>query len=481
MKSEMPAISLQDILVIEDDERVPNIVCSKTGIPLWTAIRNSFLRTIISEYFYSSPIDQPVSHGSRRAAVALLRYGLHNAIFERSRQTPICVMATGIGLHQTDGRWHNRLSDHFALAQPDSTWLVEDHHKWRWPFPRHFPHVRFHTPDQARASIAGRFLVRSEDRRQAETLLAIVCERAKKALNWEMDPVARSALVERAAQKAAAMPTAFGIYQRLFERLGTRLLLKEGGCYGPAAPAIAAAKSLGITVAEYQHGAVSENHDAYNFSRAVSESAAYRACLPDIFLAFGEWWCRRFNAPVDRRAIGYPHRENRLSHSHLSSGNKNQVLVLGDGIDTEKTLAFAQSLSALLRDGPEKVVFRPHPMERSAVLSRPAATISIDQESDLYSSLQRSHVVVGEHSTAIFESVGLADRIFVWDTPKSRLNLPHHPFARVHDPNELWYALRGGVEGKLADEEIRSIWATNWKVNYDSFVSEILSLTTKSS
>ena len=82
--------------------------------------------------------------------------------------------------------------------------------------------------------------------------------------------------------------------------MGARLLIKEEACYGGAdnACAILAARNLGMVSAEYQHGAVSSGHNAYNFAPAISSAKSYRKTLPDYFLAYGSWWAAQINAPV---------------------------------------------------------------------------------------------------------------------------------------------------------------------------------------
>ena len=66
-----------------------------------------------------------------------------------------------------------------------------------------------------------------------------------------------------------------------------------------------------------------------------------------------------------------------------------------------------------------KVVFRPHPLERSRVFALPAGVaqgFKSTDEPDIYPSLARAEVVVAEVSTGLFEAVGLTRRIFVWNT-----------------------------------------------------------------
>jgi hypothetical protein len=256
-------------------------------------------------------------------------------------------------------------------------------------------------------------------------------------------------------------------------------LIKEEACYGGAddTSAMLAARHLGIVTAEYQHGAISAGHDAYNFAPAVSRSEAYRAILPDYFLAYGQWWSDQINAPVDKVATGNPHRTESVAAIHGAGKQEGQVLVLGDGIETDRYLDLCQSISAASRSS-HRVVFRPHPLERAVVHARfpggSVGAVRIDAHQDIYSAFREAEVVVSEVSTGLFEAIGLVPRIFIWDTPKAQFSYRNHFFQRFSTPMELVELLSDEGAGRVTTDRIDGIWAPRWRDNYRGFIEDAL-------
>ncbi|WP_420963291.1 hypothetical protein [Brucella sp. IR073] len=465
--------TFRDMILIEDDPALFAVTCERTGIPYWALIRNVVFRAMMSDFFYDAPI--PPAGASRRvsakAIVTLAKGTAHNIRSRASVPDGICIMASGMGLQIRNGRWFNRLCDHFALAAPAETLVIEEGFRWNWPFPRVFEQVAFHAPYQVAGELSGRVLARSSHRKKAAEIIAIAARRAKEQIGWS-PPQSRIAQIEKTlARRAAAAPFMYSMYRQMLRATGAKLLLKEEGCYSRSAVTVAAARSLGIHVAEYQHGMISSGHDSYNFAPAAIANEALRRCLPDTLLCYGDWWAEQVNAPVEKISIGNPHREDVLTHISQPA-RKETFLVIGNGIETQRYMGLAVKLAEGLGGTGVKVVFRPHPFERASVAETAHLypTVEIDTRADIYQSLADARFVISEVSTALFEAVGLADCIFVWDTPKSRSGLPNHPFIDVADAEDIIRRVCGNdVSGNKCDED--AIWAKNWRENYRSFLT----------
>lgn len=469
-------LRLQDILAVENDPELLGFKCPDSGFLLWPLVRVQFLRCILSDLLYETQLmSLSYSRNYRAALPAIARAAFHNLTHRQQLQGKVMLIATGAGNALKNGRWFNRLSDHFALAAASDTVVVEDLDEWRWPYPRHNQRVLIHTPLRVYGSMLGRLFERNCHRRLAERLIAYVRARAKRLLGWELGDQRAAFLIEMVARHAAAIPMLRRAYERLFARTGARLVIKEDGCYGHSGIINRAAKDFGLVVAEYQHGAVSAGHDAYNLAAALAASDAYRRTLPDFFLGYGTWWNNQIDVPLTKIAIGNPHRSEQLVLLDGKLAGKSDVLILGDGIETELYLGFARRLASAGNTG-LRVVFRPHPMERSKVMSVTAGgcagKVHIDQNKDIYESFCTAHAVVSEVSTGLFEAAGLADRVFIWDTPKARFGYPTHPFAAVSGADDLAVQIKGGVAGRLAIENIEGLWAPNWRANYLSFIRD---------
>lgn len=477
------ALTLSDILVLEDSEDILKFKCPDTGIPLWSTIRVPFLRLIISDLFYGVPIEGGASGGSVSKylhAAAIARAFAHNFLHLSGLKPryPIMVMATGARLITRQGLHFNTLSDYFVEAAPNSTLAVEDLFGAHWPFPRHNKTVLLHTPLRVQGVLRGKARL-GVFRNPSSQMVDLVIERAKNIIGWDVGETRREWLKQICANGAASILPRYQKYQSIFKKAGVKLLIKEEACYGGAdnAAAVLAARHLGMVSAEYQHGAVSLGHDAYNYSYAVSNDLEYRKILPDYFLTYGSWWGEQINAPVKKIAVGNPHRTETLNFSTSELNQGRNILILGDGIETTLYLELCDRLACALGSAAE-VVFRPHPLERVSVLTKYPegflGKVRIDSHQDIYSSFRESVAVVSEVSTGLFEAIGLVPKVFIWDTAKARFSYPVHPFQGFSDVNELARLLLDDNAGRVDAQQIDSIWAPNWQKNYLGFIERAL-------
>lgn len=479
MKSET---TLQDILRIEDSVELAAICCPETGIPLWTTIRSLFIRLIMGDLLYSVPVVSgvgAVGAGSKQMQMSMIsRAFAHNSLqlHALDHQYPITLMATGARLFDRDGRFFNGLSDYFVSAAPKKTYVIEDLFGSKWPFPRHHNNVILHAPFRVEGVLRGQFRL-NRYREPARALVDLISQRAKDELDWDIGKE-RSQWVEKLCTKgAASLLPRYRRYHSIFRKMGARLLIKEEACYGGAdnASAILAAKHLGMVTSEYQHGAVSAGHDAYNYAPTISNAFEFQQIFPDYFLTYGSWWGDQINAHVKKITIGNPHRAETLNSSSSVFAHGQQILILGDGIETTVYLELCAEIAAALGSGTE-VVFRPHPLERTSVWARHPAgfvgKVRIDAHQDMYSSFRESGAVVSEVSTGLFEAIGLVPKVFIWDTPKARFSYPVHPFQGFSNASELAQLFLDENAGRLSSQQMESIWAPHWKRNYLDFIEQ---------
>lgn len=467
------AIGLHEILAIENEPQLLDYKCPVTGLLLWPMVRQQFLRCLISDLLYkSTPWFSTAHQTSYSVAIGLAsRALLHNVLHARSGD--ILLIASGVGLFVRDNKFFNRLSDHFALAAPEQSVVLEDTFDYHWPYPRHNQRVIYHIPMQALCAVAGRVLMRKRHLQLANNVIELIRGRAKDLLDWDLETATATYLVRLLAYQAAQTSVKCNIYRKMLSRVGARLVIKEEGCYGHSGVFNATAREMGVIIAEYQHGTVSVGHDAYNLAPVLARSEAYRRTLPEYFLGYGEWWHDQINVPVSKVVIGNPHRTEQLAEPNSPSPDKTDILILGDGVETRMYLDLAHRLADSL--GPAwRVVFRPHPMERSEVgvgdsIER---NVFLDFNSDIYAAFRTAHAVVSEVSTGLFEAVGVADRILIWDTPKARFYYPEHPFAFFTDAADLTDKINDGKTGILEMQDLDRIWAPNWKENYLRFIDE---------
>lgn len=309
---------------------------------------------------------------------------------------------------------------------------------------------------------------------QVDGLLSYVSGKINEMWSMGLNPGRLKFIRDFLFRKIRSLEYKTGLYKKFLHGVGARLVIKEEACYGQSTSLIEAAKTMGIVTAEYQHGAISKGHDAYNYSEVLQKSKIIHKFLPEYFLGYGKWWNNQINAPVKKLAIGNPYRSLMLNKLKMNDFNK--ILVLGDGADAEDYLLLSVEISKIT-NGRVGVVFRPHPLEVAYVRERfkgkDITGVSIVSDGSIYDAFYGASVVVGEVSTGLFEAIGLVDKIFRWDTPKARFAYPDHPFDTFTDVSELAEKIRDPRAGRVSLETVDEIWAPNWQENYRSFLEQV--------
>jgi hypothetical protein len=473
-----PALSLADILQIEDTPEILEFACPHTAIPVWPQVRIWLIRQIMSEMLFSSgaSMEIPFARDPLRAGVTLVRSVIGNRRLRHSAAvpSPLLVTSEAMGDQLVDGRWFNRLCDPFADIPDRQAVVLSDQHEWEWHAPRYNPNIYLHSPLQTWTSVASRLFTGAEQRRQGRRLAALVATRAKAAIGWEMGEPREALFARYIARKLTMIPIRYRAYRRLLAAVRPKALLNSSGCYGHIATLVAAANDSGIVTAEYQHGAISDGHDAYNFAAATASDPRYGRTLPKFLLTYGRWWNARTNAPVEKRAIGYPARAQKLAALAPRTAEGRHVLVLSDGLELDLYLDLARALREAFAPMGLNVVLRPHPSERTKALRRQDGQgdpVSMDEGADIYDSFSGAYAVVSEVSTGLFEAVGLVDRIIMLDTAKARFAFPVHPFQSAGSIEEIVVMIREDRARPMVPEE--DLWQPDWRDAYFSFLKEV--------
>jgi hypothetical protein len=474
-----PAMTIRELLAVEDTAVLLEFRCDETRVLLWPGIRNQFFRFIIGDLVLGKTLVELRPGANLRANFCgaircIVNTAVHNLRHRHALRGTTLVTTAGAGLLRRDGRWFNRLSDHFVAALPAQTVVLEEPFKWEWRMPRHNQRLLFGTPALLSQFAVGRLRLRSRHWEQARRLVGLMEGRAERELGWKMGSRRREFLVRRLAEHGAAAAHSSIGYQRLFARLGIRLVLKEMGCYGQSSVFNAAARDMGLVTAEYQHGMVSGGHDVYNVAPTLAQSTDYRHTLPEFFLSYGRWWSDQINVPTKQIVVGNPHRYEKLAGANASRGKQRDILVLGDSAQSDMFFELSRQLTQRLPSG-TRIVFRPHQIVRSRYgPTNELSGVHLDRQSDIYESFSRARAVVSEVSTGLFEAIGLVERIFVLESPRSRFVLPEHPFSSFLDADDLAEQLQKDGTGSEIRVDAEQIWASGWHARYLEFVANVL-------
>jgi hypothetical protein len=471
-------LTIDDLLAVENDASIAGFRCPETDLVLWPQIRIAVFRMIITNILFSSKSTSGPSNSVPfvRKLGTLGRSAIWNLFHgsERGGRAELCIVSEAAGNQWVDGKLFSRVTGHLSMEGPPKTLTLEEHFEWEWHFPRHDERVVFLAPLRAYHVATGRLRVRERHRRLAFDLIDLVRERCSKHLNWTMCPQSQQKFADELARKIASMPQQFRAYERMLARIRPKLMLISCGCFGGAnATLIAAARSMGIATAEYQHGAVSAGHEAYNFAPVLRDSLDYRKTLPDYFLSYGEWWNNQINAPLQPVVIGSPHREMQLNK--LAGGSKKtDVLILSDGSDFENFLDLAKAVESAARSRGLTLMIRPHPLERSSIRAQYGSEIGgvrLDENSDIMTSLNKAKIVVSDYSTGLFDAIAVAENIYMWETPRSRFTYPQHPFRVFSSARELGDLIKTPASS-TPTPQADAFWAPNWRENYRSFLAK---------
>lgn len=206
--------------------------------------------------------------------------------------------------------------------------------------------------------------------------------------------------------------------ERVLDRTRPKVVIFDNASYTYHGEWVGLMKDAGAYVAEPQHGWIGPSHAAYNYGRAF-DAPSLRRALPDELLTFGTYWSDSVRHPGLVTAIGKPHLARQVAAAPTE--RERRILVVSSRAEPGATDEFVVGLRAALGDE-WAIDFRPHPGERSQTFHRyprlsADSGVGIDVVPDVYESLKRSAVVVGEASTVLFEARAFGCTVIARESP----------------------------------------------------------------
>jgi len=179
---------------------------------------------------------------------------------------------------------------------------------------------------------------------------------------------------------------------------------------------IAAAKSLGITTIELQHGSPARGKLNYDYTSGITKKS-----FPDLFLSFGDYWSSNCKFPLDKNKIisfGNPYLYKKInSYSHIVKEDRLVIISQGLPILAKYAKDISKQFSKKLI-----VEYKPHPRELYEqepdyfIELRKAGVVISHKHADLYEIFARSRWQVGVFSTALYEGLYFGTACFVVNT-----------------------------------------------------------------
>lgn len=190
---------------------------------------------------------------------------------------------------------------------------------------------------------------------------------------------------------------------------------------------VAAAKDLGITVVELQHGTITDYHLGYSYPKKTRLDGDIKY-FPDKILTFGDYWINDETYPIDSKniiPIGFPYFESQSKDFMDIPVKNNQVLFISQGVIGKYLSKVAFELASELKG--HDIIYKLHPGEYATwrenypelveAASFDNFKVIDNSETPLYKLFAESNYQVGAFSTAIYEGLMFNCKTFILDVP----------------------------------------------------------------
>lgn len=212
-------------------------------------------------------------------------------------------------------------------------------------------------------------------------------------------------------------------YTELFKKRNPKLIFVVVAYENQAI--VAAAKDLGITVIELQHGTITDYHLGYSYppKTRLKGKLAY---FPDKILTFGNYWINEETSPISMEniiPIGFSYFEVQSKDFINIKPNANQILFISQGVIGKYLSKIAYEFASIMKDF--YVIYKLHPGEYETWRENyPELVNNLDNfkvidnsEIPLYQLFAESNFQVGAFSTAIYEGLMFNCKTFILDVP----------------------------------------------------------------
>lgn len=406
--------AVRAILELEDEAPDSLLeVLPGTKVPFWAQVRVQIAWALAEQQTGSVTVASE-STWTRWGEAKRVARGYFPSRWDAVRRAAphdVCFYVSGVTLAEDDGRARNWLVDAFAEATDDAV-VVQTR-----PLPSQVGLPVFRpTLSMESATARSRWRERGTSvaagfASSVQSLLADYAQR----LNQASDAFAT--IGQRAIRNERLRPFQLDELQHMLERMRPKIVFYDNGSYTYHGETLGAMKDAGAYVVEPQHGWIGPSHAAYNFGRVFDDPSLRRA-LPDEVLTFGNFWSESIRHPARLTAIGKPHLARQAAVAPPT--RPKSILVVSSRADPDGTDAFVSDLLEAVGDE-WSISFRPHPGERAETsrrYPRLSATpgITIETAPDVYESLKRTAVVIGEASTVLFEARAFGCQIIARDS-----------------------------------------------------------------
>lgn len=465
--------NVDKIFEIENSNDIMSFLTSD-GIPIWLMSKYYLQYHVLGGKLLNVRSSLRDRKFSTKMIPFLLKAGLYNYSYKNNLKNKEILFYATNRKTVIDGKYFNRYADPYLLIDYDNSVLIEQALlSWEWPFPRYNNNVYF--------DVFGKAFGELRERKPSMSDISAVTDFLyyfSKFCNEKLDIHFSKNEFNNSITYIVNLITSMRYQSHWLEKHLTKdvkFVCIVGAGFPYYFPINKMLKEHHIVSAELQHGYITRNNVMYNYGDAVAKHPLLKLGSPDYYLMYGKWWTKQCNSPSTKISIGNPYREYCLSQiNKCDNKNSRNILVIGNGNNTEAYIHLATEISKSFKGF--TIYYRPHPGElnRAEEGIRKFCTVQknllIDRSEEIYSALSNTYMVISEVSTVLFEAVGIAERIAVWNTEYSRAFLPEHPFEIFSTVDELKEIIASELYPSYYAEDY---WEFDWRKNYLNFLKKL--------
>ena len=266
------------------------------------------------------------------------------------------------------------------------------------------------------------------------------------------------------------LPCYYKYYGRLIKKAKPKVVFWN--CASYSEPAIKVLNDLGVITAEFQHGYIGSNHQAYNFSKKIKECSEYALYLPKFFLSYGPFWTQGMRMVPEVIPIGNPIISEKVEmFKHVTDENDNKNILL---IESNYTQKYIECLKEILSETSNdyKIYIKLHPstLSNRRYYSELAENdrVTIVETGTVYEWFEKCKYIIGDTSTALYEAAAVGKTVYVIDSEASRKYIKEGCGIRIKNGYEVCHNIKNAKKEDL--KQSTDFFVTDWEVNFQHFL-----------
>ena len=404
----------------------------------------------------------------------LKRNILRNPFLERNKK--IVFFCSDISNNKNeDGKNVNYLYDYYCKLFEKDTLMIEYPSKRERPESRYIQNIKYQDFIDELVEAELKSTLKKYSDKDKKTVKEFV-EYLKNELNYKFENGFYIGLENQLLQLSIKIKYYYKIYEKLLMQLKPKIIFMEQGCYGgiPRSCIMKIANSLNIVTAEFQHGMIFENHQAYTLPNYFKNNKDIKIYYPQYLLTMGQYWERNINVPCIIKVMGNPNLYKKIE-SYCVKENTNTILFICSVYTWKRYIKLIDEFCKVDKEQKYRIILRLHPQDRANIHRYTELlkykNVTISDQGDVYECIKESDYIVGSDSTVIYESMAFNKNILIYRNELSNKYIKENIGVWFNNLEEFLCALK---TKKSRNYDANIFWNRDWKENYTMFIKSII-------